>query len=113
MRRLDKSWSLMRSEVPDLLLRPSDYVRRHLWLTTQPIEEPNRPGQFAEVYEQFVQAGLAERLMFSSDYPHWDFDAPDSAIPHAIPADAREAIFSGNALGCYPRLDTFATADLL
>jgi predicted TIM-barrel fold metal-dependent hydrolase len=42
--------------------------------------------------------------MFSSDYPHWDFDAPDRAIPHSLPDGDRAAIFSGNALRCYQRL---------
>jgi predicted TIM-barrel fold metal-dependent hydrolase len=111
MRQLDRSWSLLRSEVPGLLARPSEYVRRHLWFTTQPIEEPETPDQFAELYDQFVGAGLASRLMFSSDYPHWDFDAPDRAIPHALPQHDREAIFSGNALGCYPRLGSLAASD--
>ena len=104
MRRLDRSWNQLHSEVPDLKHRPSDYVRRHFWFTTQPIEEPDRPDQFDQLHEQFVAAGLENRLMFSSDYPHWDFDAPAFAIPHSLSADAREAIFSGNALGCYSRL---------
>jgi hypothetical protein len=112
MRRLDRSWHLMRSEVPNLLQPPSDYVRRHLWFTTQPVEEPDRPDQFVQLYDQFVGAGLGDRLMFSSDYPHWDFDAPDRAIPHSLPDDARKGIFSRNALGCYSRLDSLAATDL-
>jgi hypothetical protein len=111
MRQLDRSWRLMGSEVPDLLERPSDYVRRHLWFTTQPVEEPDRPEQFVQMYDQFAGAGLRGKLMFSSDYPHWDFDAPDRAIPHALPVDARQAIFSGSALECYPRLRSTASAD--
>jgi hypothetical protein len=108
MRRLDRSWSLLQSEVPDLLRRPSDYVRQHLWLTTQPIEEPEHPDHFVQIYEQFVAAGMGRKLMFSSDYPHWDFDAPDRAIPHSLAEDAREGIFSGNALECYSRLASLA-----
>jgi predicted TIM-barrel fold metal-dependent hydrolase len=104
MHQLDRSWRLLRSEVPDLLDAPSEYVRRHLWFTTQPIEEPERPEQFVQLYEQFVAAGLGGRLMFSSDYPHWDFDAPDRAIPHSLPDGDRAAIFCGNALRCYQRL---------
>jgi predicted TIM-barrel fold metal-dependent hydrolase len=109
MQRLDRSWRLLGSEVPDLARRPSDYVRRHFWFTTQPIEEPERQHHFIQVWDQFVGAGLGNRLMFSSDYPHWDFDAPDRAIPHALSEDDREAIFSGNALGCYPRLGSLGT----
>jgi predicted TIM-barrel fold metal-dependent hydrolase len=108
MHQLDRSWRLLRSEVPDLLERPSDYVRRHLWFTTQPVEEPDRPDQFDQMYDQFVAAGLDGKLMFSSDYPHWDFDAPDRAIPHSLPKDAREGIFATNALQCYPRIGSVA-----
>jgi hypothetical protein len=111
MRQLDRSWGLLRSEVPDLVRRPSEYVRRHLWFTTQPIEEPDHPDQFVQLYDQFVAAGLGGKLMFSSDYPHWDFDAPERAIPHALPEGERQAIFSGNALACYPRLAPLAATD--
>jgi hypothetical protein len=111
MQRLDRSWKLLGSEVPELARRPSDYVRQHFWFTTQPIEEPERPDHFIQVWEQFVKAGLGSRLMFSSDYPHWDFDAPDRAIPHALSEDDRRAIFASNALGCYPRLGSPMTAE--
>jgi predicted TIM-barrel fold metal-dependent hydrolase len=112
MHQLDRSWRLLRSEVPDLLDAPSEYVRRHLWFTTQPIEEPERPEQFVQLYDQFVAAGLGGRLMFSSDYPHWDFDAPDRAIPHTLSEDVRNSIFSASALECYPRIDRPGSADL-
>ena len=39
--------------------------------------------------------------MFSSDYPHWDFDSPTRAFPPGLPEPAREAIFSGNARAFY------------
>jgi hypothetical protein len=111
MQRLDRSWRLLGSEVPDLARRPSEYVRQHFWYTTQPIEEPERPEHFVQIWDQFVNAGLGGKLMFSSDYPHWDFDAPDRAIPHSLPDDDRAAIFSGNALRCYPRLGSLTSAD--
>lgn len=111
MQRLDRSWRLLGSEVPDLARRPSEYVREHFWYTTQPIEEPERPDHFIQIWEQFVDAGLGSKLMFSSDYPHWDFDAPDRAIPHSLPDGDRAAIFSGNALRCYQGLGAFLATD--
>jgi predicted TIM-barrel fold metal-dependent hydrolase len=39
-------------------------------------------------------------LMFSSDYPHWDFDSPTQAFPQ-LRNDVREAIFSTNARDLY------------
>jgi uncharacterized protein len=35
-------------------------------------------------------------LMFSSDYPHWDFDSPTRAFPR-LPEHVHRAIFSDNA----------------
>ena len=41
--RLDKLFERMRSEVPHLKKRPSEYIRQHIWVTTQPMEEPRGP----------------------------------------------------------------------
>src|SRR5262249_19425590 len=38
--RLDKLFERMRSEVPHLKKKPSEYIRQHIWVTTQPMEEP-------------------------------------------------------------------------
>jgi uncharacterized protein len=77
--RLDSAWRKLREEVPFLRRKPSEYFARHFWLTTQPMEEPERPAQFVELLEQ--APWLQDKLMFSTDYPHWDFDAPDHALP--------------------------------
>jgi predicted TIM-barrel fold metal-dependent hydrolase len=99
--RLDASWRVLRDEVPHLERKPSEYVADHLWFTTQPMESPENPKWFGDVYGQFVRAGLDGRLLFSSDYPHWDFDSPVSAIPRDLPESTRQAIFAGNAIGLY------------
>jgi predicted TIM-barrel fold metal-dependent hydrolase len=39
-------------------------------------------------------------LLFSSDYPHWDFDSPARAFPK-LPDALRDAIFGGNARALY------------
>ena len=41
--RLDKHCERMRSEMPHLKRKPSEYMREHVWLTTQPMEEPETP----------------------------------------------------------------------
>jgi predicted TIM-barrel fold metal-dependent hydrolase len=96
--RFDSAWRQLRAEVPNLQRKPSEYMREHLWYTSQPIEEPERPEQFLEA---FARSGVADRLMFSSDYPHWDFDSPDEALPLTLPEETRQKIFSGNALALY------------
>jgi len=41
--------------------------------------------------------------MFSSDYPHWDFDSPVKALPAAVPADMRRQIMGENAARLYAK----------
>jgi uncharacterized protein len=77
--RLDAAWHKLGAEVPDLKRAPSEYFGEHIWLTTQPMEEPQRPEQFLQILEH--APWLQDRLMFSTDYPHWDFDAPNEALP--------------------------------
>jgi predicted TIM-barrel fold metal-dependent hydrolase len=47
------------------------------------------------------QLNMHDRMLFATDYPHWDFDAPDRALPPTIGPDLRRAIFGGNALGLF------------
>ena len=87
-------WQRLRDEVPHLKRPPSEYVREHFWVTTQPIEEPHRRRDLLAVFEQL---GGTDRLMFSTDYPHWDFDDPRRAFRVKLPAEARAADHRGNA----------------
>jgi predicted TIM-barrel fold metal-dependent hydrolase len=98
MWRLDHAWKRLKDEVPDLKRLPSEYIREHFWITTQPMEEPSRPRQFLQLLEQL---DMNDRLMFATDYPHWDFDAPDQAIPVALDPDLTQAIMAGNARKLY------------
>ncbi|HEY0418058.1 MAG TPA: amidohydrolase family protein, partial [Acetobacteraceae bacterium] len=41
--RMDRHWAKMRSEVPHLTMPPSAYMRRNIWFSTQPMEEPENP----------------------------------------------------------------------
>jgi predicted TIM-barrel fold metal-dependent hydrolase len=95
--RLDAAWTKLRGEVPHLRSKPSDYLRKHFWFTTQPIEEPERLEDTESVYEMLEEAGFADRLMFSSDYPHWDFDSPYESVPETFPLARRRRILGQNA----------------
>lgn len=96
--RLDRSWRQLKAENPRLTRAPSEYVRNHFWLTTQPIEEPPEPAQFLEMLSRL---GMDDRLLFSTDYPHWDFDNPDTALPASIPAALRQKVRRDNARSLY------------
>ena len=95
--RLDKLYERMRSEVPHLKKRPSEYIRRNLWCTTQPMEEPGDRKQLLDIMEWIGW----DRLLFASDYPHWDFDDPFRAFPANIPRERTRQILSGNGRAVY------------
>jgi len=96
--RLDDAWRQLRDEMPELDRLPSEYIREHVWLDTQPMEEPDNPKHFLQVLEQ---AGLEDRLMFATDYPHWDFDSPSSSLPRGLSREQRGKLLAGNAIELY------------
>lgn len=95
--RMDRLFEQMREEVPELRRRPSEYVREQVWLTTQPVEEPDRPEQLIQVFERIGQ----DRLLFATDYPHWDYDDPARAFPAPLPDALRRRVYGGNARELY------------
>jgi predicted TIM-barrel fold metal-dependent hydrolase len=97
--RLDTSWELLKDEVPHLKRAPSDYVRQNVYVTTQPMEEPNRPRYFLDLLDQF--GDLVDHVLFASDYPHWDADEPDESFPVALPPELQRKIYFANAAKLY------------
>lgn len=93
MWRLDKNYKALRHEVPWLKQLPSEYIKRHFAITTQPIEEPEQPQHLVQLIEM---CGADRMLMFASDYPHWDFDSPTEAL-NPLPKAMKERVFSKNA----------------
>src|SRR6266852_5256415 len=98
MWRLNKNWKGLRREVPWVKRLPSETIRAQIRLSTQPMEEPENPRHFEMLLEMI---GSDEMLMFATDYPHWDFDAPDQAFPIRLPAALEGKIFSENARAVY------------
>jgi hypothetical protein len=96
--RLDKLWHRLRVETPHLKRLPSEYIRESVWLTTQPMEEPaNR----AHALDAIDWIGW-DRLLFATDYPHWDYDDPSSVLPPVgVTEDKRRGFFLNNALALY------------
>jgi uncharacterized protein len=97
MWRLDKNVKGLRDEVPWVRRLPSEYIADHVRFTTQPLPEPRRRHHLHVLCE----IAQAERtLMFSSDYPHWDFDDPRHALT-SLPADIRQRVKADNAIETY------------
>ncbi|HTF63612.1 MAG TPA: amidohydrolase family protein, partial [Edaphobacter sp.] len=69
MQRLDHEYLMRQSDAPLLKKRPSDYMRE-MYYTSQPMEATD-----LDLLQATFKAINAEtQLMYSSDWPHWDFD---------------------------------------
>ena len=95
--RLDKVWHTLRAETPHLVRPPSEYLRAHVWWTTQPMEEPEPR---THLLDTIAWMG-SDRLLFATDYPHWDYDDPAAALPVRMPEAQRHGLFLGNARALY------------
>src|SRR5439155_1071582 len=69
--RFDMEYKGLRREVPWLKRLPSEYFASHVWVTTQPLEVS---PQKENVVELLRSMSLENRLVYSSDYPHWVAD---------------------------------------
>ncbi|MFE7979318.1 amidohydrolase family protein [Streptomyces shenzhenensis] len=98
--RLDAVARTLGSEVRHLQKRPSEYLRDNFWFSTQPMEEPEKPEQLDELLDLMFDEGLGDKLMFSSDYAHWDFDEP-SVLPASLSLERRASILGGSASRLY------------
>ena len=98
--RANKTWRGVRTEVPWIKKPPADIIHHHVRLTIQPIDEP--PDE--KILEQVInQIGSDEMLLFSTDYPHWQFDGMD-ALPKSLGGDLIRKILVDNPMATYSRL---------
>lgn len=98
--RADKTWKGVRAEVPWVTRAPSEILRDHLRFTVQPIDAYDESEAIARLVDHLKSDSL---FLFSTDYPHWQFDG-DAALPPGLPDDLSRKILSENALATYPRL---------
>jgi len=72
MQRLDEQYLMRTSEAPLLKRLPSDYMRENCWYSSQPMERTNMKA--TELTFEMINAET--QLLYSSDWPHFDFDTP-------------------------------------
>ena len=73
MQRLDHEYMLRSSECPLLKKKPSDYMR-DMYYSSQPMEIQDMDA----LKTTFRMINAETQLLYSSDYPHWDFDLPST-----------------------------------
>jgi predicted TIM-barrel fold metal-dependent hydrolase len=96
--RMDRDWRSLRIELPWLTRRPSEIMQEHVWMGTQPWEEPDDPSHFGKLIDM---VGTDEFLVFATDYPHWDFDDPVRSLPKGLGEGLLRKIMVENALKLY------------
>jgi len=94
MQRLDNEYMMRTSEAPALKKKPSDYMR-DMYFTTQPMEITD----LAMLEQTFRMLNAETQVLYSSDYPHWDFDLPSTIydLPF-LNEKAKRNILGGNAM---------------
>src|SRR5215510_8827915 len=104
--RTNKTWRGVRAEVPWIDRPPADIVREHVRFTLQPVDAPARePERLLRTLEHI---GSDRLLLFSSDYPHWQFDG-DAVLPQGLPRDTIRKILIDNPREAYARLRDLPT----
>jgi uncharacterized protein len=94
MQRLDHSYMMRISDCPSLKRKPSEYMRE-MYYSTQPME---RPADNSILEATFKMINAETQLLWSSDYPHWDFDLP--SVIYDLPflnEQAKRNILGANA----------------
>lgn len=98
MWRLDKEWKGLRREVPWVKRAPSEYILENVRFTLQPVDAPAEPEFLLETLEQI---GSDDILLFSTDWPHWQYDSPAEAFPLNLPPAQTQKILRDNARSFY------------
>ncbi len=98
--RFSKNWRGLRMEIPWVDRPPEEIVRDHVRLTLQPLDAPEDPRTVDRILDHL---GSDELLLFSTDYPHWQFDG-DGALPDSLSAGLKRKLMVDNPLATYPRL---------
>ncbi|MFI9402969.1 amidohydrolase family protein [Nocardia sp. NPDC052316] len=97
MQRLDHEFLLRSSDAPLLTKFPSEYMRE-MFYTSQPLEVLH-PKALAQTLEMM---DAEHTLLYSSDWPHWDFDPPARIMTiEGLSETARNNILGRNAQRLY------------
>jgi hypothetical protein len=98
--RLHKFWRGVRMETPWVDRPPAEIVRSNIRFSLQPVDAPPEPETLNRLFDHMQSDEL---LLFSTDYPHWQFDG-DSALPAGLSPDLVRKIMVDNPHATYARL---------
>ncbi len=99
--RMDAEYERRPFEAPTLTKKPSEYFKSGMLFFGAESEESTIPATIAYL-------GSDETLLYSSDYPHWDGDFPNTTREmlerHDLTEQNKRNILSENARRFYPAL---------
>lgn len=101
MWRLNKEWKGLRHTIPWVKHWPSEYIQKHFRWTLHPLDSSVSDEQTLEMVEQF---GGEDLILFSTDYPHWQFDSLEDVIPSYFPETLRRKMCQSNPQAFYGTL---------
>ncbi|HEV8637355.1 MAG TPA: amidohydrolase family protein [Chloroflexota bacterium] len=92
--RLDGQYRHLKDELPALTSAPSGHIRAQVWVTTHPLGDLASAGSLAR---SLVEAIGPDRVVFASDWPHFDHDDRSAvealSLPVGILGDNAGALF--------------------
>lgn len=95
MLRLDSEYLYRQSDAPLLTKKPSEYIK-NFYFTTQPMEHTMHTDFLQKAFSMF---DAENQLLYASDYPHQDFEAPSAIYDLPFLSEmAKRKILGENAL---------------
>jgi predicted TIM-barrel fold metal-dependent hydrolase len=99
--RANRTWRGVRNEVPWVDRPPAELIRERVRFTLQPGDAPPDAASMERVLDQI---GSEDMLLFSTDWPHWQFDG-DDPFPPGFSETRRRRVMVENPLATYPSLE--------
>jgi predicted TIM-barrel fold metal-dependent hydrolase len=99
--RLHKFWRGIRMETPWVDRAPLEIVRSNIRFSLQPVDAPPDPATLNRLFDHMQSDEL---LLFSTDYPHWQFDG-DAVLPDGMSPELVRKIMIDNPYATYARLN--------
>src|SRR5215831_16380907 len=107
--RLHKFWRGIRMETPWVDRAPMEIVQSNIRFSLQPVDAP---PDSAVLHRLFDHMQSDELILFSTDYPHWQFEGND-ALPDGLSADLVRKIMIDNPYATYGRLKQSASKETM
>jgi predicted TIM-barrel fold metal-dependent hydrolase len=85
-----------------------EIVRSNIRFSLQPVDAPPDPATLNRLFDHMQSDEL---LLFSTDYPHWQFDG-DAVLPEAMSPELVRKIMIDNPHATYTRLKSAATQEM-